>query len=52
MPVTVGKKKHKLFWPSMTYNSTKFGKNRPVVSKVGKVATTKDCKERKYSDDI
>jgi hypothetical protein len=31
--------------------STKFGKKRAIF-RVGKVATTKDFKERKYSNDI
>jgi hypothetical protein len=52
IPVTVGKKKHKFLWPPMVYTNTKFGKKLSVVSKVEKVATTKDFKERKYSNDI
>jgi hypothetical protein len=35
------KEKAQVVWSSVTYISTKFGKNRPVVSKVGNVATKK-----------
>jgi hypothetical protein len=45
--VAVGKKKHRLLLLPILYISTKFGKKRSVVSKVGNVATIKDFKERK-----
>jgi hypothetical protein len=46
------KEKPQIVWSSVTYISTKFGENRPVIYKVGKVATTNDCKKLKYSEDM